>query len=113
MEDPAPAYLPATQDVHVEDPAPAYATLASISIVRAAGAVHTHTYIYTYIHMRVRQKSDPPDSDHVPVKPLEVALPSDVNVTFRKPVVERYTLDELRDPEFLRMRCDDSSQLHV
>ena len=54
-----------------------------------------------------------PDSDHVPVKPLKVALPSDVNVTFRKPVVERYTLNELRDPEFLRMRCDDDSQLHV
>ena len=56
---------------------------------------------------------DAPASDHSPVQPLELELPSDVNVTFRKPVVERYTLDELRDPEFLRMRCDDSSQLHV
>ena len=53
------------------------------------------------------------DDDHVPSKPLEVPLLSDLNVTFRKPVVERYTLDELRDPEFLRMRCDDDSQLHV
>ena len=53
------------------------------------------------------------DTDHVPVKPLRVTEPSDVNVTLRNPVDELYTLDELRDPECLRMRCDDDSQLHL
>ena len=51
--------------------------------------------------------------DHVPVKPLLVTELSDANVTFKNPVDELYTLDELRDPACLRMRCDDDSQLHV
>ena len=50
--------------------------------------------------------------DHVPVKPLRVTEPSDVNVTLRNPVDEVYTLDEPRDPECLRIRCDNDSQLH-
>jgi hypothetical protein len=54
-----------------------------------------------------------PDDDHDPVKPLRVPVQSDVNVTLRNPVDEVYTLDELRDPECLRMRCDDDSQLHL
>ena len=53
--------------------------------------------------------------DHVPVKPLRVPTPSDVNVTLRNPVDELYTLDEieLRDPECHRMRCDDDKQLQL
>ena len=47
--------------------------------------------------------------DHVAVKPLRVPLPSDVNLTLRKPVDELYTLDELTDdPESLPMRSVDS-----
>jgi hypothetical protein len=40
---------------------------------------------------------------HVPVKPLLVAELSDVNVTLRDPVTELYTLDELRDPDCLKI----------
>ena len=55
---------------------------------------------------------DPPVASHLPLKPCSVADPSDVNVTFRYPVVELYTVEELTDPESVAMRCDDDSQLH-
>ena len=46
---------------------------------------------------------------HVPVKPLRVPEESDVNVTLRKPVDERYSSDELTDdPESLAMRSVES-----
>ena len=66
-----------------------------------------------FAHAIAPDSTDSADDDHDPVKPLRVALPSDVNVTLRNPVDEVYTLDELRDPECLRMRCDDDSQLHL
>ena len=65
-----------------------------------------------FAHAISPDSTDSPDDDHDPVKPLPVLEPSDVNVTFRNPVDEVYTLDELRDPECLIMRCDDDSQLH-
>ena len=39
----------------------------------------------------------------VPVNPLLTTEPSDVNVTLRNPVTELYTLDELRDPDCLKI----------
>ena len=46
--------------------------------------------------------------DHIPMKPLLVPEESDVNVTWRKPVDELYTLDEPYDPESLAMRSVES-----
>ena len=83
-------YLPAPQSRHDDDDAAEY--LPAKQSVHAADPYHK--------------------DDHVPVKPLRVREPSDVNVTLRNPVDEVYTLDEPRDPECLRIRCDDDSQLH-
>jgi hypothetical protein len=88
-------YSPATHTAHVDDDAAEYVPAKQFTHVVAPDAADSNT------------------DDHDPVKPLRVREPSDVNVTLRNPVDEVYTLDELRDPECLRMRCDDDSQLHL
>ena len=81
---------------------------------RAGQLEHVDEELAEYVPAKQFAHAIGPDStDHDPVKPLRVALPSDVNLTLRNPVDEVYTLDELRDPECLRMRCDDDSQLHL
>ena len=115
VDEPLEEYSPATHTVHVDEELAEY--------LPATHVVHADEGLAEYVPAKQFAHTLAPDgdtsshgtvtcddfsNDHVPVKPLRVTEPSDVNVTLRNPVDELYTLDGLRDPPpYLRMRSDD------
>lgn len=77
-------YLPAGHKVHV----------AVAAEVDPAGPNFPGEHTVP-LHLAVESEGDR-EIDHVPVKPMRVVPPFDVNVTLTNPVNNVYTLDELR-----------------